>query len=422
MAYLLPSWLRLHPAVAPTADVTGDVQGGDPHPADVSPTADEPARENEPRSQWELSHPAVAPTVDVSGDVQGGDPHPADVAPTADEPASHEPRSQRELLDPAVALTVGVSGDAQGGDSHPAEVAPTANEPASDEPRSRRELCKSPRGCDAEVDPDMCIYCNSCYAEPGADYYLSPERQCLLAQGWLIVPEEQPPCDCYKNSMGHLTCCGSVSSGPHPADNNDVVHTLLTHTQASTSHIPQQMQPQTFYAVATSSGDGYLAATAPAPVLTSAQVGSFMPTVGGKRACEEQRRLRTWCLEQRPPIYNIDMARCTWPWQSLLQAMNKNFTQSIFAGTDGVCSFTFRLLKLVRDSNYHRKELNNGGLDPGYHHVFEVMRTDGQVWRLHYHRRGKMDSPQVKEPADPTYVSSEETIDHHDQTLQTMTP
>ena len=85
------------------------------------------------------------------------------------------------------------------------------------------------------------------------------------------------------------------------------------------------------------------------------------------------------------------MTHGPWPWQDLLRSINKQTLHDILGKTAGVVGFDFRLLAGELDCNYTR------GLDSGERHVFELLRSDGQAWYLHFHKNGKLDKPRAIE-------------------------
>jgi hypothetical protein len=108
---------------------------------------------------------------------------------------------------------------------------------------------------------------------------------------------------------------------------------------------------------------------------------------GGKQACIIQRNLRKQCLDQG--IWEIDLTETDVDWRSLLRAQPPGMRSRLLGL--GIIKFTFRLLQLVRDSNYAK-------LDSGERHVFEITRVDGSTAHLHFHKNGKMDDPIVHQP------------------------
>ena len=98
--------------------------------------------------------------------------------------------------------------------------------------------------------------------------------------------------------------------------------------------------------------------------------------------------------------------------------MNRETVDHMFHQTAGVISCAFRLLPSVRDHNYFGVELQTGGSDPGYQHVFEVTRADRCMYRLHFHGNGKVDRPRKVEPTDVSYtLQPEERVAMHLATM-----
>ena len=104
--------------------------------------------------------------------------------------------------------------------------------------------------------------------------------------------------------------------------------------------------------------------------------------VGGKMACQEQRRLRQECFQMQ--VFEFDMTFGTWPWQDLLKNLPSGLQERLVG--HGVAKFSFKLLKGVLDHNWAKE-------DSGERHVFEITRVDGSAWQLHYHKNGKFDDP-----------------------------
>ena len=127
-------------------------------------------------------------------------------------------------------------------------------------------------------------------------------------------------------------------------------------------------------------------AISPAPVLlTPAQLDSMpmQPGFGGKAACRKQRVLRRHCLEHGTKC--IDLSNDDWPWRQVLKSLNTTVAHELVE--PGVTAFRFRLLEHVRDHNY----VVLG--DTGERHVFELERSDGSFYHLHFHKNGRMDFP-----------------------------
>ena len=93
---------------------------------------------------------------------------------------------------------------------------------------------------------------------------------------------------------------------------------------------------------------------------------------GGKAACQKQRELRVFCLENN--IDELDLATSAYNWRLLLKTMPCLNTPNVIG--PGIVGFSFRLL---------------GDFDPNYmaeYHVFELMVANGDRWHLHFHQRG----------------------------------
>ena len=114
------------------------------------------------------------------------------------------------------------------------------------------------------------------------------------------------------------------------------------------------------------------------------------PGFGGRAACRKQRELREVCLQVGAK--RIDLSNDDWPWRQVLKAQNTSVAQDLIG--PGVTAFSFRLLEHVRDNNYVRHG------DTGERHVFELVRSDGSFYHLHFHKNGHMDTP-VKSGASP---------------------
>ena len=123
-----------------------------------------------------------------------------------------------------------------------------------------------------------------------------------------------------------------------------------------------------------------------APVLlTPAQLDSMpmQPGFGGKAAWQKQRELRQICLQHGTKC--IDLSNDDWPWRQVLKSLNTTVAHELVCL--GVTAFRFRLLEHVRDHNY----VVLG--DTGERHVFELERSDGSFYHLHFHKNGRMDIP-----------------------------
>ena len=127
-------------------------------------------------------------------------------------------------------------------------------------------------------------------------------------------------------------------------------------------------------------------AVAPAPVLlTLAELDSMpkQPGFGGKAACQKQRELRQVCLQNGMKF--VDLSNDAWPWKQVMKGLDATVAQELVG--PGVTAFSFRLLEHVRDHNYVRPG------DTGDRHVFELVRSDGSLYHLHFHKNGRMDTP-----------------------------
>ena len=124
-------------------------------------------------------------------------------------------------------------------------------------------------------------------------------------------------------------------------------------------------------------------------VLSKAQLQHFRPTYGSKSAVAECRRLRQWCLLQRPMVDRVVLTSSEFQWQSLLRGMHEPLLAKIFGPAEGISQFNFLLLRNCRDHNYD-----------GPRHVFEIIRTSGVACHLHFHKNGKPDEPYEVQPGD----------------------
>ena len=122
-------------------------------------------------------------------------------------------------------------------------------------------------------------------------------------------------------------------------------------------------------------------------LLTQEQLRNMAPTrgIGGKAACQKQRELRERLLGTLD-VRETDLTDSDFNWKAVLKSLPTAVGADV-VGT-GVCKFTFRLLRDVRDPNYIK-------IDSGERHVFEVTRTDGSAVHLHFHKSGRCDKPQT---------------------------
>ena len=107
------------------------------------------------------------------------------------------------------------------------------------------------------------------------------------------------------------------------------------------------------------------------------------PGFGGKAACQKQRDLRQDCLQNGMKF--VDLSNDAWPWKRVMKGLDATVAQELVG--PGVTAFSFRLLEHVRDHNYVRPG------DTGERHVFELVRSDGILYHLHFHKKGDMDTP-----------------------------
>ena len=83
-------------------------------------------------------------------------------------------------------------------------------------------------------------------------------------------------------------------------------------------------------------------------------------------------------------VREADLTASVFDWTAMLKSLP---TGADIVGT-GVCKFTFRLLRDVRDPHYIK-------VDSGERHVFEVTRTDGSAVHLRLHNKGDCDKPEL---------------------------
>ena len=123
----------------------------------------------------------------------------------------------------------------------------------------------------------------------------------------------------------------------------------------------------------------------PPPVLfTVDDLEGTVPCLGGKKACEEQRKLRKMQLASNTPHAIVDVTRSDFNWKAMLKSLP---TGRMIIGC-GVTALNFRLLPHVRDHNYMK-------IDSGEKHVFEIVRADASRVLLHFKKKGRCDPPEV---------------------------
>ena len=93
--------------------------------------------------------------------------------------------------------------------------------------------------------------------------------------------------------------------------------------------------------------------------------------------------LRSHCLRHGTKC--IDLSNDPWPWRQVLKSLPTTVAHELVE--PGVTAFRFRLLEHVRDHNYVLPG------DTGERHVFELERSDGSFYHLHFHKNGRMDFP-----------------------------
>ena len=106
-------------------------------------------------------------------------------------------------------------------------------------------------------------------------------------------------------------------------------------------------------------------------------------SLGGKTACQWQRRLRAECVKEG--VEEKDVTHdSSYDCKHVLRSAAATFGQHVIG--PGVVRVTFRLLENERDSNYSNTDSHG-------RHVFEFLRCDGSAIRLHYHSNGHTDEP-----------------------------
>ena len=120
-------------------------------------------------------------------------------------------------------------------------------------------------------------------------------------------------------------------------------------------------------------------------LLTVAGLDGIATRLGGKIACQEQRRLRAIVLRHNAPHPIVDMENDTdFDWRAMLKSLPHG---QMIIGC-GVTAVNFRLPPHVMDHNYIKK-------DSGEKHVFEIVRADASRVLLHYHKNGNCDPPEL---------------------------
>ena len=117
-----------------------------------------------------------------------------------------------------------------------------------------------------------------------------------------------------------------------------------------------------------------------------------MRGLGGRAACQWQRALRAECI--RAGLTDKDLTHePLYDWRHLLRAADQGFAGRIIG--PGIVRVSFRILENERDNNY-------SNFDGHGRHVFEFLRADASLMRLHYHGNGK--------PDEPTYVGPQAVV------------
>ena len=126
-------------------------------------------------------------------------------------------------------------------------------------------------------------------------------------------------------------------------------------------------------------------ATAAAAVLfTADDLAQYRERLSGSRAAVEQRRLRAIVIGSADPLRRVDMTATAFDWRAMLKSLPGG---AMVVGC-GVTACNFRLLPLVMDQNYVKK-------DSGERHVFEIVRADASRVLLHFHKTGSADPPEI---------------------------
>ena len=121
-------------------------------------------------------------------------------------------------------------------------------------------------------------------------------------------------------------------------------------------------------------------------LLTGEELEGMTERLSGGKACEEQRRLRAQQLASTEPYESVDMTSTQFNWRAMLKSLPCG---GMIVGC-GVTAVHFRLLPDVMDHNYMKKPG-----DSGEKHVFEIVRADASRVLLHFHKKGKCDTPEV---------------------------
>ena len=215
------------------------------------------------------------------------------------------------------------------------------------------QLCQCPRGCVATAETGE-AYCLQCYAQAGADFYTPPGKK--YPPG--VAPLEQPPCECPN------PCCNPITTADARRASGEILNSADPTATTSTLGSPIMQQ-----------------AAASLPQLLTERAA---PGHGGASAALEQRRLRAWCLSQTPKVYKVTMTHGSWPWRELLRGMHPSAFGEAIQRDGTIMEFNFRLLSQNRDHNWRKH-------DSGERHVFEMIMRNGDVWHLHFHKRGTCD-------------------------------
>ena len=112
-----------------------------------------------------------------------------------------------------------------------------------------------------------------------------------------------------------------------------------------------------------------------------------MPRVrglGGRTACQWQRDLRQECITTGVSVKDVT-GDPVYNWKGLLRAAATGFAGRI--NGPGIVRVSFRIIESERAHNY-------SNTDGHGKHVFEFLRADGSMMRLHYHKNGKPDEPE----------------------------
>ena len=117
------------------------------------------------------------------------------------------------------------------------------------------------------------------------------------------------------------------------------------------------------------------------------------PGRGARHACQVQRALRAWCLEQQPVVYVVDLTNNELPpgfpdnldfdWRDLLASMDPPVVEGLLEDSE-VRVFSFRLLQGTLDHNWRKRDTRE-------RHVFEMTLANGTTVHLHFHKTGRFD-------------------------------